>query len=51
MPDGWRDWLQFERVKTAAGKNPFPNEALMVEADAGRYLGFVRMVARRKKSE
>jgi SAM-dependent methyltransferase len=47
MPDGWRDWLQFENAKTAAGKNLFPNEALMVEADAGRYLGFVRMVGRR----
>jgi hypothetical protein len=47
QPDGWRDWLQFENVKTAAGKNPYPNEGLMVEADAGRTLGFVRMVGRR----
>lgn len=44
MPDGWqlwRDWL-----KAIAPDNTVEIEA--VDADAGRYLGYVRLVARRR---
>lgn len=49
LPDGWRDWIQLDTAVQAAGVAKFPSEAETVEADAGRYLGFVRMIARRQK--
>jgi SAM-dependent methyltransferase len=51
IPDGWRHWLQFEQVKVAMGTNRHDDEAPALEADQGRYLGLVRMVARRKNEE
>jgi hypothetical protein len=48
LPEGWRDWLQFERVKAAAGTSRHDDEIPALEADRGRYLGFVRLVARRR---
>ena len=48
MPDGWKVWLDFERAKKAAGTNRWDDEIPALEADGGRYLGFVRLVARRK---
>ena len=48
MPDGWGLWLQWERAVDAAGGKQFPSDIQVLEADGGRYLGFVRMVARRK---
>ena len=49
QPDGWRHWLTFERAKKAAGTNRWDDEIPALEADQGRYLGFVRLVARRKE--
>ena len=49
MPDGWRLWLQFEQAIEASGKGRFPSDAEALEADEGQYLGFVRVVARRKE--
>jgi hypothetical protein len=48
MPDGWKVWLDFERAKKAAGTNRWDDEIPALEADQGRYLGFVRLVARRR---
>ena len=48
LPDGWRHWAQFDKAVQASGAAKFPSEAEVVETDAGRYLGFVRMIARRK---
>ena len=48
QPDGWRHWLAFEQAKKAAGTNRHDDEILALEADQGRYLGFVRLVARRR---
>ena len=48
QPDGWRHWLQYENACDEAGTLLFPSEADLLEADAGRYLGLVRMVARRR---
>lgn len=48
LPDAWRYWAQFEKAVQASGLAKFPSEAEVLEADAGRYLGFVRMIAKRK---
>ena len=45
MPDGWRFWLQWQDV--VAPENSV--ELLAVEEDAGRYLGYVRAIARRRQ--
>ena len=44
LPDGWRLWLDWHRA--IAPDNAA--EISAVEADAGRYLGYVRAVARRR---
>jgi ubiquinone/menaquinone biosynthesis C-methylase UbiE len=44
MPDGWRLWLEWHR--TIAPDNQLEIET--VEADQGRYLGYHRVVARRR---
>ena len=44
MPDGWRRWLDWHT--TAFPENRPEIEA--VEADKGKYLGYVRMVGRRR---
>ena len=51
QPDGWRHWRDFELAVAAAGKSPFPSDAEAIEHDAGRYLGFVRAVARRTDAQ
>lgn len=45
--DGWRLWLKWEDARDAAGATKRGSEAETLRADKGRYLGFVRMVARR----
>lgn len=42
--DLWRRW---DQAVQASGAGHFPSDAEVLEADGGRYLGFVRMVARR----
>ena len=44
MPDGWKRWLDWHKI--VAPDNHTEIKAL--EADAGRYLGYVRMVGRRR---
>ncbi len=43
MPDGWQRWLDWHRV--IAPDNAAEIKAL--EADRGRYIGYVRVVGRR----
>jgi len=45
MPDGWRRWLDWQRM-VSPGNDV---EIRAMEADAGRYLGYVRVVARRRE--
>jgi SAM-dependent methyltransferase len=47
MPDGWEAWLEWQRA--VSPDNSVEIEAL--EADAGRFLGYVRAVARRTELE
>jgi cyclopropane fatty-acyl-phospholipid synthase-like methyltransferase len=44
LPDGWRFWLEWLRV--VAPDNT--QEIKVVEADAGAYLGYVRLIGRRR---
>jgi SAM-dependent methyltransferase len=44
MPDGWRLWLEWQRA--VSPDNSVEIDA--IEADAGRYLGYVRVVGRRR---
>lgn len=44
MPDGWQRWLDWQRAVCPGNST----EIQAVEADAGRYLGYVRTVARRQ---
>lgn len=47
LPDGWQHWRDFERALEITGQSVFPSDAEAIEADAGRYLGFVRITAQR----
>ena len=47
VPDGWRHWLRSDEV-SAEWDGVQSDEAEMLRIDAGRNLGFTRMVARRK---
>jgi SAM-dependent methyltransferase len=47
LEDGWRFWAQSDKAFEAAGTNIFPSEAPVLEEDGGRFMGFVRLVARR----
>lgn len=44
MPDGWQRWLDWQRVVCPDNRA----ELRTVEADGGRYLGYVRVVGRRR---
>jgi hypothetical protein len=47
QPEGWRHWADFERAVEASGKGIFPSDAEALERDAGRTIGFVRLLAER----
>ncbi len=47
LPDGWRQWHLWLEVCQAAGYPMDPKEMAMLERDAGRNLGFSRVVAQR----
>jgi SAM-dependent methyltransferase len=44
MPDGWQLWLDWHKVVAPNNET----EIKAIEADRGRYIGYVRMVGRRK---
>jgi SAM-dependent methyltransferase len=48
MPNGVKDWIQYEKACDEAGTLMFPSEAETLEADGGRYLALIRVVGRRK---
>jgi len=54
LPSGWDLWVHWHEFLQASGKATRPDESTdelqQLRADGGRYLGFVRMVGRRKSS-
>ncbi|MFA5308193.1 MAG: methyltransferase domain-containing protein [Dehalococcoidales bacterium] len=49
MPDGWKDWLQYEKACDEAGTLMFPSEEPVLREDAGRYLALIRLAGRKKE--
>ncbi|HJL19035.1 MAG TPA: methyltransferase domain-containing protein [Sandaracinaceae bacterium LLY-WYZ-13_1] len=49
LEDGWRHWRDWERATEGSG--PFPSAAEALDRDAGRYLGFIRVIATRREGE
>lgn len=47
LPDGWREWLLWLEVCRELGAPVDDSEVRMVQEDAGRNLGFTRVVARK----
>lgn len=47
VPRGWEHWLRWLEVAKRQGRPSSDAEAAMVRTDAGRNLGFTRLVARR----
>ena len=47
MADGWREWLLWEEVCRDVGAGHSSAEIEMLRVDAGRHIGFVRVVARK----
>lgn len=48
IPDGGKYWLKWEEIRSEAGLSYTPDEVKALRADAGRTLGFTRLVARKK---
>ena len=50
LADGWKYWMEWNRI--TASKPHVPNQEIkMLEVDAGRNLGFVRVVSERPQSQ
>jgi SAM-dependent methyltransferase len=49
LPDGWKLWLQWKQARARVeGENPsLTSDIRVLEADRGRFMGFIRVVARR----
>jgi SAM-dependent methyltransferase len=50
LPDGWRHWRDFEKALEIAGKSIFPSDAEALDSDQGRYIGFIRAIAKRTET-
>ena len=48
IPDGWKHWLKWQEVCHEQGLPADQQETDMVRVDAGRNLGFTRLVAHKK---
>ncbi len=51
LPDGWKDWAQFEKAAEETGLNIFPSVEETLKADAGEYIGLVRAIGRRNREK
>jgi hypothetical protein len=48
VPEGWKHWLRRREISLEEGFAAAQWEVDLLRADAGRHLGFTRIVARRK---
>ncbi len=48
MPDGWEVWLKWENLARESGLWSREGDVGLLEADKGEYLGFTRVVGRRR---
>jgi hypothetical protein len=47
LPDGWREWLEWDAACGELGYRSEPKMQEMLRTDAGRTLGFSRVVGRK----
>jgi hypothetical protein len=54
LPGGWDSWVRWLEFLQVSGRATRPQDTVdelgQVRADGGRYVGFVRMVGRRKSA-
>ena len=48
VKDGWKLWRDWEIIRDGGGFSGFPSEAPSLEEDAGRYIGFVQIVLKKR---
>ena len=49
LKDGWKHWIQHDKARVASGLGTnFPDDIEAFTKDQGKYIGFVRLVARKK---
>ncbi|MCP4610592.1 MAG: methyltransferase domain-containing protein [Planctomycetes bacterium] len=51
LEDGYKHWAKQEKALEFAGRSIFPSDEETLLKDAGRYIGFIRIVARKSKDE
>jgi SAM-dependent methyltransferase len=51
IPGGWKHWLKWQEICLEQGVPADPREADMVRTDAGRNLGFTRILAHKKEEK
>jgi SAM-dependent methyltransferase len=51
LTEGWRFWRDFELALEQTGKNRFPSAAEALDADQGRFIGFIRLIGARKSGQ
>ena len=51
LEDGYKHWAKQEKALDLAGFNIFPSVEETLLKDAGQYIGFVRIVARKNKAK
>ena len=51
LPDGWKLWLQWKNARRQNGDDSpaLLSDIRVLEADAGRYMGWIRMIAQRNE--
>ncbi|KPU26977.1 hypothetical protein TR13x_07585 [Caloranaerobacter sp. TR13] len=47
MPDGCEVYTQWKEAQDIVGKNPWPQDTAILKKDAGEYVGFIRLVAKK----
>jgi len=48
MHNGWQLWCAWERYLCAVGANTYPSDEQALQEDAGRYIGFIALLAQRR---
>ena len=51
LPDGWKLWLQWKKARELVeGENPpLSSDIQVLDADQGRYMGFIKMTASKRQ--
>jgi len=47
MPDGCQMYVRWKQAQDEVGKNPWPQDTAILQADGGEYVGFIRLVGQK----